>query len=159
MENLFEIVNREHELTKSRVETMANQIVEIADAGESDLLTLLAKLEFVSQIIETAKSKLREFAVDDLDAYGPEARSGVKRLGVTFKQKETGVKYDYSNTDSWVNLKSLEDSQAEKRKNLEATLKTLKSPMAIVDPNTGEIFDANPPIKSSKTSVEITLPK
>jgi len=159
MENLFEIVNREHELTKSRVETMANQIVEIADAGESDLLTLLAKLEFVSQIIETAKSKLREFAVDDLDAYGPEARSGVKRLGVTFKQKETGVKYDYSNTDSWVNLKSLEDSQAEKRKNLEATLKTLKSPMAIVDPNTGEMFDANPPIKSSKTSVEITLPK
>lgn len=159
MENLFEIVNREHELTKSRVETMANQIVEIADAGESDSLTLLAKLEFVSQIIETAKSKLREFAVDDLDAYGPEARSGVKRLGVTFKQKETGVKYDYSNTDSWVNLKSLEDSQAEKRKNLESTLKTLKSPMAIVDPETGEMFDANPPIKSSKTSVEITLPK
>lgn len=159
MENLFEIVNREHELTKSRVETMANQIVEIADAGESDLLTLLAKLEFVSQIIETAKSKLREFAVDDLDAYGPEARSGVKRLGVTFKQKETGVKYDYSNTEAWQNLKSFEDSQAEKRKNLEATLKTLKTSMAMVDPNTGEMFDANPPIKSSKTSVEITLPK
>jgi hypothetical protein len=159
MENLFEIVNREHELTKSRVEIMANQIVELADSGETDCLSILAKLEFVSQIIETAKSKLREFAVDDLDAYGPEARTGVKRLGVTFKQKETGVKYDYSNTEAWQNLKSFEDAQAEKRKALESTLKTLKSPMAIIDPETGEMFNANPPIKSSKTSVEITLAK
>jgi hypothetical protein len=159
MENLFEIVNRENELTKTRAESMANQIIQIADSGDFDILTMLAKMEFISQIIETAKTKLREYAVDELDAYGPEAKTGVKVLGVSFKQKETGVKYDYSNTDAWQNLKSFEDAQAEKRKSLESTLKTLKQPMVIADPESGEWIDAKPPIKTSKTSIEISLPK
>jgi hypothetical protein len=159
MENLFEIVNREHELTKSRVELMANQIIEIADSGTIELLPILAKLEFISQVIETAKSKLRELALDDLEKYGTEAKNGVKIMGVSFKQKETGVKYDYSNTEAWQNLKSFEDSQSEKRKALESTLKTLKQPMVIADPESGEWIDAKPPIKTSKTSIEISLPK
>jgi hypothetical protein len=94
-----------------------------------------------------------------LDLYGPEAKTGINRLGVTFKSKETAVKYDFSMTPIWNELKAAEDRASNERKDLETQLKALKKSTVNVDPETGEMVEMVIPIKSSKTTVEITLSK
>ena len=84
---------------------------------------------------------------------------GVKTNGVTFKLKETGVKYDYSNTALWNEKKQAIDELTTELKSLESTLKSVQTKMTTVDEQTGEIIEFWQPIKSSKTSVEISLSK
>ena len=84
---------------------------------------------------------------------------GVKRNGITFKIKETGVKYDYSNTSLWVLHNQKITELKEESKSIEAQLKSMTKKTTQVDDETGEIFELYPPIKTSKTSIEITIPK
>ena len=158
-QNFLQMVNAETSLTKSRAEYFTQMIIDANGDGRVDTLTALARLEFMSQVIDNAISKLRETATDDLYLYGSEAKTGVKILGVTFKHKETAVKYDFSKTAKWNELKAIEDSAADNRKQLEAQLKALNKSTVNVDPETGEMVEMNPPIKTSKTTVEITLSK
>lgn len=154
----MELVNQETSLTKARAQHFANALIEINEEGHVDTLTALARVEFMSQVIETVKSKLRENATDEMYLHN-EAKTGIVRLGVTFKHKETAVKYDFSNTPHWVELKEIEETAANERKNIEARLKTLNKATTVVDEETGELVQMLPPIKTSKTTVEITLPK
>jgi hypothetical protein len=158
-QNFLQMVNAEQSLTKTRAAEFAEMIIEINENGHVDTFTALARLEFMSQVIDNAKSKLRQSATDELDLYGPEAKTGIKRFGVTFKSKETAVKYDFSMTPIWNDLKAAEDHASDQRKDLEAQLKALKKSTVNVDPETGEMVEMVVPIKSSKTTVEITLSK
>lgn len=159
MKNLFEISNNEIELTKSNVSVFADMIIKTSDDGHVDVLTLLARIEFISQVIDQAKDKLKENAVDELALYGPESKSGVKMHGVTFKVMESGVKYDFTETQYWNDLKSAETKTTDTRKEFETLLKTIKKATQIAIPDTGEMIDLIPPIKSSKTTMSISLPK
>lgn len=146
-------------LSKSLVETTAQTLINEAEAGNVDVLSALARLEFMAQVIEKAKEDLRKRAVDELDLYGAEAKAGVKRFGVTFKQKEVGTRYSFDNTKQWLEAKAKEDAIAGERKALEERLKLLKSKITLLDEHTGELNELYPAIKTSKTSVEISLPK
>lgn len=146
-------------LSKSLVETTAQTLINEAEAGNVDVLSALARLEFMAQVIEKAKEDLRKRAVDELDLYGAEAKAGVKRFGVTFKQKEVGTRYSFENTKQWVEVKAKEDSISGERKALEERLKLLTSKITLLDEYTGELNELYPAIKTSKTSVEISLPK
>jgi hypothetical protein len=159
MNTISKMVQIETELSKSNAMKFANEIIQMNEEGQIDTLTALARIEFLSQVLENAKSVLRDKAIDELDLYGPEARTGVVKLGVTFKHKETAVKYDFSNVQHWSLLKQEEDIATQSKKEFEALLKTLKTRTSIADPNTGEMIDVAPPVKSSKTTVEITLQK
>jgi len=159
MKNLLEIANDEQQLSKSRAAELANMIIQVNDDGHVDTLTILARMEFISQVIENAKNQLRERAIDELDLYGPESRTGVTKFGVTFKHKETAVKYDFTQTPMWLGMEAEIESIKTAQKALETQLKGLTKPMSILDESTGEISQMNPAIKSSKTTVEITLPK
>lgn len=158
-ETLMSLIAKESEMTKSKVEEIAGILVTEFEFGSIEPLHFLGRLEFLSQIIEKAKAEIREKSLDQLEKYGSEAKAGVKIQGIQFKIKETGVKYDYSNTEKWKILKSEIDEKNEGLKGLEAQLKAIKSKQTIVDEETGEIMELNPPVKSSKTSIEITLPK
>jgi hypothetical protein len=159
MNTLSKMVQSETELSKSNVLKYSEELVNLTEEGHLDTLTALARIEFLSQVLETAKASLREKAVDELDLYGPESKTGVVKSGVTFKHKETAVKYDFSNTEHWRSIKANEDQISESRKEFEKFLKTLKQKSTILDEETGEMNQVFPPIKSSKTTVEITLQK
>lgn len=143
--------------SKSLVRQTAQSLINEAQDGNIDTLSTLAHIEFMAQVIEMAKEELRARAVGELDAYGLEARTGVVKHGVTFKQKESGVRYNFENTKAWTEIKSREDAIANERKALEEQLKVLKSKQTMLDEHTGELIELNPPIKTSKTTVEITL--
>jgi len=145
--------------SKSQVKTTAQSLLNEVQEGSIDTLSTLAHLEFMAQVIELAKEELRQKAVAELDLYGAEAKIGVVRHGVTFQQREVGVRYNFDNTPSWNQIKAKEDAIASERKELEEQLKVLKGKQTILDESTGELIEMNPPIKTSKTSVAITLSK
>jgi hypothetical protein len=166
MNNIFENqntflaeVNAEENLTKTKVADFAAKLIQLNTDGHVDTLTALARLEFLAQIIDQVKTNYRTTAVDELDLYGPEAKTGVTRFGVTFKQKETAVKYDFTKTDMWNSMEAEIEALKNGQKALEAQLKGLTKSMSVLDESTGEITVMNPAIKSSKTTVEITLGK
>lgn len=152
-------VNAVENLTKTKAAEFAAKLIQLNNDGHVDTLTALARLEFLSQIIDQAKTSYRAAAVDELDLYGPEAKTGVTRFGVTFKQKETAVKYDFTKTIMWNGMELQIERLKNAQKALESQLKSLTSKQTMVDETTGEIMILNPPIKSSKTTVEITLGK
>lgn len=149
----------EMHFSKTLVQQYAGQIIEQVEEGGRETLNALAQLEFFSQVIEAAKARIREIATDELDLFGAEAKTGVTKYGVTFKLKETGVRYNYTHTAKFNEIKAQEDAIAEKRKALEEQLKILKGATTMIDQETGEMIDLFPPIKSSKTTCEISLSK
>lgn len=157
--NTINEIQREQVFTKSKVAEMAQSLINESDSGNIDVLSTLAHLEFMSQVIETAKDELRKKAVDELNKYGIEAKSGVVAYGVTFQQKEVGVRYNFENTDAWKVIKNQEEECASARKDLEEQLKLLKGKQTILDETSGELIELYPPQKTSKTTVQITLPK
>lgn len=155
---IIEFLDSTNELTKTNVKTTAEQM--FADLiDNNNVFQVASKIEFMIQTLDVVMSKVRENLVDELHKYGNESKTGVKTNGVTFRLKETGVKYDYSNTSVWNEKKQRIDELNGQIKELETTLKSVKIKMTTVDESTGEIVEYWQPIKSSKTSVEITLDK
>jgi hypothetical protein len=154
-----QIESGEVTFSKTLAQQFAAQIIEQVEDGGRETLNALAQLEFFSQVIEAAKSKIREIATDELDLYGNEAKTGVTKYGVTFKLKESGVRYNYTQTPKFNEIKAKEEEIAEQRKALEDQLKILKSPTTMIEQETGEMIDLFPAIKTSKTTCEISLSK
>ena len=157
--SLAEIIGGQTEFTKKTVSDVADAIMSEYQSARINPLDFLGKLEFMSQSLEQAISQIREEIVGELEKYGTEAKVGVVRSGITFKLKENGVKYDYSNSQLWQVKNAELNVVKEDVKSLEAQLKALKGKQTIVDEQTGECYENYPPIKSSKTSVEISIPK
>jgi len=156
---IIELLSSTPELTKTNVKTLAEQMISDIESGQTSLFETASKIEFMIQTLDQVMTSVREQLVDELHKYGNESKVGVKTNGVTFKIKETGVKYDYSNTALWVAKKQAIDELTNDLKSLELTLKSVQTKMTTVDETTGEIIEFWQPIKSSKTSVEITLSK
>lgn len=149
-----QVVGKQISLTKENVQKIASQIRFELETGSKDKIDFLTELEFLSQVFDVVKAELRESLIDELDKYPGDS---VVRNGVQLRLKEAGVRYDFSTTEKW----NIMNEQAEKIKaeikQIEAQLKTIKSKQTIVDEETGELIELNVPIKSSKTTIEITL--
>ena len=164
MENqsLVEIINRFTTLNKVAVSAVADRIIEEYESGNVNTLEFIEKLEFMLQSIEKAMGTIREKETDMLlRVYGyTQANAGITAPGgSTIKVKEVGVRYDYSNTAKWVEMQASIDALTEERKSLENQLKAITKPQKFVDEETGEMVDFNPAIRTSKTSLEISLKK
>ena len=161
MENnksLAEVISSQTSLTKETINDVCDVIMAEFESGKIDQLEFLGKMEFMSQALEKAISKIRQQVVEELEKYGSEAKMGVVKHGITFKLKEAGVKYDYSNSKRWVEKIAALEVIKEETKSLESQLKSLKGKQTIVDEETGECYEDYPPIKSSKTTIEVTIP-
>jgi hypothetical protein len=67
---------------------------------------------------------------------------------------EAGIKYDYSETESWCKLQYEIDRLKDKQKDVEAFCKALKGKVSILDEETGELADFYPPSKTSTTTIK-----
>ncbi len=151
-----QIKGQQIELTKTNVNSFANQIVFEYKTGNKNPFDYLGELEFISQAIDKAKSEIRESIIDELSNHPGNVKN---RNGIQFKLKESGVKYDYASTKKWNELNDEMEQMKTQIKDLETHLKSLKAKQTMVDESTGELIELFPPIKSSKTTIEITIPK
>lgn len=147
---------------KQGVKQISDAIIEEFRAGNVSETDFIGQLEFLIQSFTAASDTIRaEITETLLRSYGEtEARKGIKnRLGHEIKVAEMGTKYDYSNTPRWVEINTRLQEVKVQLTELEMQLKVLKSPQQLFDGETGELIDMNPPIKSSKTGIKITIPK
>lgn len=156
---MYELLREGVALTKTNAKDHAQEFINMVLDGEQNALESLVTLEYLSQVIDEAKSKIREIATDSMYQIGEEARIGFTIKGVQVQLREVGVKYQFDNSQDWLNLQKKETSASKERKELEEMLKTLKSPIERIDTETGEVTTLMPPVKTSKTSVVITLSK
>jgi hypothetical protein len=105
-------------------------------------------------LLEELEKGLKDFAITELESY---ERNETDVLGTTVKAVEAGVKYDFSETQAWAKQKVIVDTESKILKEIEAFAKSCKSKTTTVNQDTGEILDYYPPVKTSSTSIRVTL--
>jgi len=150
MENSLTTVGEQIiDLSKKEITQLAEALMVKSDSIDIiKLATYTAKFQLLAseidkQIKDHLFSDLRKFQGSKTTAYG-----------VDFSEMEGGVKYDYSETESWVNLQNQIDALKEKQKEVETFCKALKASVKMLDEETGELMEFCPPSKSSTATIK-----
>jgi hypothetical protein len=105
-------------------------------------------------LLEELEKGLVDFAITELDSYD---RNEIEALGSMAKKVESGVKWDCSASSAWAEQKKRVEAETKKLKDIEAFTKTLKEKTTIVDEETGETTEFYPAVKSSSTTIRVTI--
>lgn len=132
---------------------VSRYLEDIAHNGGEPLKDLALCRKYIF-LLEELEKGLKDFAISELEAYD---RNETDVLGTTVKAVEAGVKYDFSESKAWAEQKARVDAEAKRLKDIEAFAKTLKSKTTLVDEETGETMEYFPPVKTSSTSIRVTL--
>jgi len=112
----------------------------------------------LQDILEAIQTDIKKYIIEEVERNGGNYTEG----GVSFQIKEGGVKWDYSNTNDFTldELKESLELAAKNYKEREGFLKSLpQGGVEVIDESTGEVKKILPPIKSSTTTVAISLSK
>lgn len=135
--------------TKEQIEQFSNMLIAEIHNGQVDPLELLKNQKAIEKVFEKIKDDLRKASIDVAEKYG-KGKFGLH--GANFEVKEMGVKYDYKHCNDKVWEKLEKD-----KKDRETFLKSLTTSITIVDEETGEAVTVFPPLKTSTTSVVVSL--
>jgi len=137
------------ELSKKEITAMAE--ASIVNIDYVDVIRLSAQVAKFQLLISEMEKQIKDKLFVDLRKF---EGSKVTAYGIDFSEMEGGVKYEYSETESWVNLQNQIDALKEKQKDVEAFCKALKAPVKMLDEETGELMEFCPPSKSSTTTIK-----
>jgi hypothetical protein len=148
-ENLLNAVTGKLQV-KALTEGFTFQIEE----GYTNPLEFAIRARMLIKALEETLSSTKELALAEQQKHGRTA----EMFGAVAETFETGVRYDYQscNDIEWVILKENVEHTTEKLKAREKWLRSLTKPENIVDVN-GEIITITPPIKSSSTTLKVTI--
>ena len=142
--------------TGKLLDTSKKEIAEIADkiVNEVDFIDVtkfsaeLAKFKLLADELE---KKFKDHLLTDIHKY---SGSKMTAFGIEFSEMEGGIKYDYTQTESWNIIQEQIEKLKEKQKGIEAFCRSIKSKTTTVDEETGELADFYPPVKSSTTTIK-----
>lgn len=142
--------------TGKLLDTSKKEIAEIADkiVNEVDFIDVtkfsaeLAKFKLLTDELE---KKFKDHLLTDIRKY---SGSKMTAFGIEFSEMEGGIKYDYTQTESWNIIQEQIEKLKEKQKGIEAFCRSIKSKTTTVDEETGELSDFYPPVKSSTTTIK-----
>jgi hypothetical protein len=137
------------DLNKKEIAQMAVNFM--ANADSINTVKLAAQLAKFTLLSAEMDKLLKEYLFIDLRQ---NKDSKLSAYGVDFSEMEGGVKYDYSETESWCKLQFEIDRLKDKQKDVEAFCKALKSKTSTLDEETGELAEFYPPSKSSTTTIK-----
>ena len=137
------------ELSKKEITQMAENFM--ANADSINTVKLAAQLAKFQLLASEMDKHIKDHLFVDLRQ---NKDSKLTAFGVEFSEMEGGVKYDYSETESWCKLQFEIDRLKEKQKEVEAFCKALKSKTSTLDEETGELMDFYPPSKTSTTTIK-----
>jgi len=154
----MEIINQQDfsNYTKKELTAKAkSQASEDVDQGLIDPLKNYLYAKTLINYLTAYANEIHEAAIQEYDQFG---EKDVSLLNRTITKSETGVKYDFSNSNH-PKLKSLVAEQEKITsdiKEVEKMLKGLNEPMTIIDEDTGEMTEIKPPVKRSTTKIKVT---
>lgn len=145
-------------VSKANREELAIQIVEAMDAGELNPLDIHYQVKAMEDFIKilTANSRYKDYVLTEGMKHGKSFQFNGSKMEI----KETGVKYDYSKCgdSNWQLLEDQISELKDKQKAVEAHLKVLPAEgIEVVNADTGEVIKMFPPVKTSTTSISVTL--
>ncbi len=156
--NMNEIAElKKSAIVNSNKEQMTNMVSsyleDIAFNGGDVLNDLSVCRKFIFLLQEIEKG-LIPHAITELSKYDKK-ESLVNN--VDLKVVETGSKSDYSASPAWVKQKSVVEKETERLKQIESFAKGLKERAQLLDEETGELVEYFPPVRSSSTTVRVTI--
>ena len=140
---------------KSHVNALIESLTFNVSEGITNPLEFRVKAKMLIEALEQSIKLTNDDAMTEHMKHGKRA----EMFGAVVDSVETGVKYDYESTGDpiWQQLDKLVENYTGQRKSRELFLKSLNQPMHVVDDITGEILTINPPIKTSSTTLKITM--
>jgi len=133
---------KQFNLSKDQIEQFVSQVLNDVFYNESDILSTAICLRAMEDVIKKVRSGVSDLIIEESEKY---AEKTFDYKGAKFT-KTNRVTYVYSESEIWNKLN-------EKKKQLEAIMKTIKEPVA--DTDTGEII--NPAQTKVSQSVSITI--
>lgn len=136
-------------------EYMNSEVQGVLDE-KKDALPLLIRLRELTKNLEQWTAQIDAIALQEALKY---SEKSFKLQGAKVEIREVGTKWFYDKTGDSVLPRILEAKNkiAEREKERQAFLKTLKEPMQVLDEETGELVTVYPARKESKTGLVITL--
>ena len=146
---------------KTEQTLLANKVKNLIKEGEIDPLKAAVQLKSMSEVITSVlkDSVLVDSVVNECGKYGKGENPGFAGAGVSVR--ETGVKYDFTVCDDpvWNDLNKQLSDIKEAMKERETYLKAITSKKPEIDPETGEIYEIKPPVRTSTTTFAVTFKK
>lgn len=144
------------DLNKAYMGKIVDSVMERVLDGHTDEVRVLVLAKKGQELYKQLEERIRPVAEEKVRL----AKGEIYRTFDTeIKQQETGVKYDYSkcNDPQWERLNASAEAANKALKAREETLKTLTSPVDVLDPETGEVTTVKPPVRSGKTGLAVSI--
>lgn len=141
---------------KTQLNTFVAEIIGQVKEGHINALNLKVRLKMIESAYELIDKATKSEQLAELSRYG----KSVELAGFKIEQMEAATRYDYSSCNDleWSELDAKITALQEQKKEREAFLKGLSRPTAITDSFTaGETITINPPIKTSTSSLKLTM--
>jgi len=141
---------------KSNIANAINTIVTHVSDGNEDSLNALILAIKGKALFDGLEKALRPLANKD---YLDKLEKNHSKHDALIEQSSTKTEYDYTvcQDPDWNALDALNDANKKLQKEREAFLKGLKSPMVVVDEDTGETYKIYPPNKLQSEGLKITI--
>lgn len=141
---------------KADIQAMALNIAKIVRDGDEDALSVFIKCKAVKKACEDAERIIESEALNQADFYGSKT---FNVGGAEVQVKECGVKYNFSELGhrKYDDICSEINRLTDEKKRLETILKAHNSVWVETDIETGETYEVNPCVKSSKTTLAVTF--
>lgn len=136
--------------------SFSSQIIDGIDGGYTDPIKIMSAVKNLYTILGDIETFAKGHVISELEKNGGK----LELYGALFQKKEAGTKYDYSQTNDHIHkqLVSVLDNSKRAVKEREEFLQSLPAEgQQVVDEDTGDVFKIYRPIKSSTTTVAITL--
>jgi len=158
MREAISIINQFKGLSFDQRASFHDEVVYAVQEGHESPTQIAGAIKNLQDILEAIQTDIKPFVIEEVDKSG----GALSEYGVSFKKMEAGTKYDYSSTNDWV-LQRLEAEAKAAKASVDERQKFLKTipenGLDAVDEDTGDIIKLFRPIKSSTTTVAISLGK
>jgi transcriptional/translational regulatory protein YebC/TACO1 len=140
----------------SEVARFSKGIIEAVKSGDANPLEVLVMLRSLEAVSELVREEIEENVNAEADRFNEKV---IERYGARIEKREVGVKYNYARSGDieYERLKVDAETAKSRLSEREAFLKALKEPITLVNKETGEVYEVNPPLKTSKSGVAVYL--
>lgn len=142
--------------TSTQIDVFSDGIIEAVKGGEINPLAVLVQLRAMQQASERI---LKEIDSNIMSEAGKYPGSTFEYMGNKITKAEHGTKYDYSVCNDPIMDNLIEEAKIlnEKIKARQERLKAQTTPETILDPESGEVVVISPPVKKSKSGLNVQI--
>lgn len=136
--------------------SFTSQVIESLDGGYADPIKTLSAIRNLQSILSDIEAFNKDLVIAEVEKHGGK----LDLWGISIQRKEAGTKYDFSKTNDhfYQHLSSALENSKKMVKEREDFLKSLPiDGQLITDEDTGDVYKIYRPIKSSTTTVSVTL--